>query len=166
MKDAIWDREPDTRDKLLAKAQKHRIKELPEEFDKCPVKALSHYVTKNWRRMKSAQRKAEGLPFVSARAEAQVRDRSKKRFNVAGAWKLDNLEPKATLRAIIHEGDWENFKRSELTAEQSSFAQALQARLQKAVTEGRLGPGVIPDIESPTPASAQADRDLPQVHAG
>jgi len=74
---AIRNREPDTRDKLLAEAQKHRIKELPEELDKCPVKALSHDVTK-----------------------------------------------------------------------------------------GRLGPGVNPDIESPTPASAQADGDLPQVHAG
>jgi len=166
MKDAIWDREANTRDKLLEKARKHRIKELPSELEKCPVKALSHYVTKNWRRMKSAQRKAEGLPFVSARAEAQVRDRSKRRFNVAGAWKLDNLEPKATLRAIIHEGDWERFKRSELQAEQSGFAKALQARLQKAVTEGRLGPSVMSDIESPTPASTQADGDLPQAHAG
>ena len=116
--------------------------------------------------MKSAQRKAEGLPFVSARAEAQVRDRSKKRFNVAGAWKLDNLEPKATLRAIIHEGDWEHFKRCELASEQSCFAQALQTRLQQAVTEGRLGPGVVVDIERPRPAAAQADRNLPQAHAG
>ena len=166
MKNAIWDREPDTRDKLLAKARRHRLKELPAEVDKCPVKTLSHYVTNNWHRMKSAQRKAEGLPFVSARAEAQVRDRSKKRFNVAGAWKLENLEPKATLRAIIHEGDWEGFKRSQLAAEQSSFAQALQARLKKSVIEGRLGPGVISDVEAPMPASAQADRDLPQAHAG
>jgi hypothetical protein len=143
---------------------------LPAAFDeafvKCPVKTLAHYVTNNWHRMKSAQRKAEGLPFVSARAEAQVRERSKKRFNVAGAWKLENLEPKATLRAIIHEGDWESFKRSQLAAEQSSFAQALQARLKKSVIEGRLGPGVISDVEAPMPASAQADRDLPQAHAG
>jgi len=123
-------------------------------------------VTKNWHRMKSAQRKAEGLPFVSARAEAQVRDRSKKRFNVAGAWKLENLEPKATLRAIIHEGDWENFKRSELAHEQSRFAQALQTRLQQAVDEGRLGPDVMSDTERPRPASAQADNDQSQVCAG
>lgn len=155
MKNAIWDREPDTRDKLLTKARKHRLKELPAEVDKCPVKSLSRYVTNNWHRMKSAQRKAEGLPFVSARAEAQVRERSKKRFNVAGAWKLENLEPKATLRAIIHEGDWESFKRSQLAAEKSSFAQALQARLKKSVIEGRLSPGVISDVEAPMPASAQ-----------
>ena len=100
------------------------------------------------------------------RAEAQVRDRSQKRFNVAGAWKIDNLEPKATLRAIIHEGDWEYFKRSELAAEQCSFAQALQTRLQQAVTEGRLGSNAMADIESPRPAAAQADRNLPQAHTG
>ncbi len=116
--------------------------------------------------MHSAQRKAEGLPFVSARAEAQVRDRSKKRFNVAGAWRLENLEPKATLRAIIHEGDREQFKRSELASEQSSFTKDLQARLQQAVTEGRLGPDAMADIEHPRPAAAQADRNLPQAHTG
>ncbi len=167
MKDAIWGREPDTKDKLLAKAHKHRLKDLPTDLDnKCPVRALSHYVKHNWHRMHSAQRKAEGLPFVSARAEAQVRDRSKKRFNVAGAWKLDNLEPKATLRAIIHEGDWEHFKRSELASEQSCFAQALQTRLQQAMTEGRLDPDAMADIERPRPAAAQADRNLPQAHTG
>jgi len=184
------------------------------------VKALAHYVTHNWNRMKSAQRKAEGLPFVSARAEAQVRDRSKKRFNVAGAWRLvpwiregfrksrgnlvrwqgakrantwmystdeqrrqrakgpansgriygfrglANLEPKATLRAIIHEGDWENFKYSELAHEQSHFAQALQTRLKQAVDEGRLGPGVFSDTDSPQPASEQADNGQSQACAG
>ena len=104
MKNAIWDREPDTRDWLLAKARKHR--------------------------------------------------------------QLDNLEPKATLRAIIHEGDWDRFQRSELAAEQSSFAKALQARLHKAVTEGRLGHGVMPAIESAMPASAKPDTDLPQVQVG
>jgi len=82
-----------------------------------------------------------------------------------GAWKLDNLEPKATLRAIIHEGDWEYFKRSELASElaseQSCFAQALQTRLQQAMTEGRLDPDAMADIERPRPAAAQADRNLP-----
>lgn len=139
MKDAIWDRDVAARDKLLAKARKRRLAQLPAELDdKCPVNALKHYVTKNWHRMKSAQRKAEGLPFVSARAEAQVRDRSKKRFNVAGAWKLENLEPKATLRAIIHEGDWESFKRTELEREQDRFVRELRSRLQGAVEQGRL----------------------------
>lgn len=144
MKDALWNREAEKRDALLCTAQKHRVKALPEELGgKCPVKALGHYVTTNWHRMRFAQRKAEGLPFVSARAEAQVRDRSKKRFHVAGAWKHENLEPKATLRAILQEGDWERFKHTELEREQSRFARDLRARLQKAVAEGRLaaGPG-------------------------
>jgi len=65
------------------------------------------------------------------------------------------------LRAIIHEGDWEHFKRSELASEQSCFAQALQTRLQQAMTEGHLGPDAMADIERPRPAAAQADRNLP-----
>ncbi len=42
LKDAIWDREPDTRDKLSAKAHKHRLKDLPTDLDnKCPCPCLS-----------------------------------------------------------------------------------------------------------------------------
>jgi len=156
MKDAIWDRERGTRDTLLKKAHRYRLQKLPAELDKCPVQALDHYVTKNWQRMKSAERKAEGLPFVSARAEAQVRDRSKRRFSVAGAWNLENLEPKATLRAIIQEGDFEHFKHTQLEVERNHFERALQARLQQAVAEGRLDPSVSAYRQRPAEASDDA----------
>ena len=66
----------------------------------------------------------------------------------------------------ICEGDWENFKHSELAHEQSHFAQAPKTRLQQAVDEGHLGPGVISDTDSPRPASAQADNDQSQACAG
>jgi DNA-directed RNA polymerase subunit RPC12/RpoP len=158
MKAALWDRDAVARDKLLAEAQRHRLNALPKELDgKSPVKALSHYVKNNWHRMHAKERKAEGLPFVSARAEAQVRDRSKKRFNVAGVWKLSNLEPKATLRTIIHEGEWDSFKRAELEREQSRFAEALSARLQQAVHTGRLDSESLPGADQPQPASDHAD---------
>jgi hypothetical protein len=41
-----------------------------------------------------------------AGAEAQVLDRTKARFSGAGTWLTENLEGKATLRAIIADGRW------------------------------------------------------------
>lgn len=92
---------------------------MPATVDKCPVAALATYLSNNWKHMRHAKTKAAGLPIVSARAEAQVRDRTKDRFSVPGAWRLENLEPKATLRAIIAEGNWHSFRTALLRAHQS-----------------------------------------------
>ena len=77
IKDAIWNRDQAQRDLLLAQARAHRVKILPRELDKCPVAALQTYLTNNWKHMRFTELKALGLPFVSARAEAQVRVRTK-----------------------------------------------------------------------------------------
>ena len=65
----------------------------------------------NWHRMHAAHFKAMEVDWVSARAEAQVRERTRRRFEGPGAWSSQkNLEGKATLRAIIDEGSWEPFR--------------------------------------------------------
>jgi hypothetical protein len=121
MRDAIWKRDARRRDALFKKAAEHRVAEL----------------------------KARGVDFVSARAEAQVRDRTKARFCVPGAWRVENLEPKATLRAIIADGRWVSFRRAWLANRRATFASQLEKRLMQAVTEGRL-----------TPAAANAFRGV------
>jgi len=138
MKTAIWNRDLVQRDVLLAQARAHRVKVLPRELEKCPVAALQTYLTNNWKHMRFAELKALGLPFVSARAEAQVRVRTKDRFCVAGAWRLENIEPKATLRSIIADGRWAAFRAHVLEQHRSHFEQGLLARLSIAVREGRL----------------------------
>ncbi len=75
------------------------------------------------------------------RAEAQVRDRTKSRFSVPGAWREENLEPKATLRSIIAEGRLERFRQHYLERRNARFAQGLQERLEEAHSQGRLQPG-------------------------
>jgi hypothetical protein len=111
MRDAIWQRDTGKRDALLSQARQHRVAKLPEHLqDKCPLHALKHYVVNNWHRMQAARLKEMGVDFVSARAEAQVRDRTKQRFSVPGAWRQQNIEGKATLRAVIAEGSWQNFR--------------------------------------------------------
>jgi hypothetical protein len=138
MKDALWQRDRRRADELVAQAKRHRTKRLPSHLEKCPVAALKTYMTNNWRYFRFAQFKEAGLPTVSARAEAQVRERTKDRYAVAGAWRLENLEGKATLRAIVAEGSWPQFRAHLLEKSRTNFERALRQRIQDAIAQGRL----------------------------
>jgi hypothetical protein len=138
MVEAIWKRDEGSRDRLLHQAYEHRADELPEWLERCPVHALDSYVCNNWERMNAAQFKHMDVDFVSARAEAQVRERTKRRFGVPGAWRQENLEGKATLRAIIDEGSWERFRQWCRERSMNLFQQQLVERLEQAMGEGRI----------------------------
>jgi hypothetical protein len=99
---ALWQRDERRRDRLLAKAEPHRVARLPAHLERCPLATLRTYLTNNWQYLQSARLKALGVEFVSARAEAQVRDRTKARFSVPGAWRVENLEPKASRAGPCH----------------------------------------------------------------
>ena len=120
--------------------------ESPSHLSKCPVEALATYLTNNWPHMRSKELKAAGLEFVSARAEAQVRDRTRDRFAVAGAWCEENIEPKATLRAIIAEGRWEAFRQDYLQHCQTQFQRQLTERLEQAVGQGGLSRETVAEL--------------------
>jgi hypothetical protein len=143
MKEAIWKRDVGTKEFLLTTAFQHRLPTLPPGYEKCPVDALQTYLRNNWAHMLHGFAKANKLPLVSARAECQVRERTKRRFAVPGAWLVENLEPKATLRAIIDADEWGTFRQHLLTRRNDSFTSALVARLQGAVAEGRVHPDVL-----------------------
>jgi len=138
MRSAIWERDEKKRDELLREAERSRVRRLPEGVEKCPVKALRSYLTNNWAHMEFARLEREGLPFVSARAESQVRDLTKDRFCVAGAWREENLEPKAVLRTIIAEGRWGVFRKELIRKSKTIFERELRGRLERALSEGRL----------------------------
>jgi hypothetical protein len=139
LKEAIWSRDAQRREELCEQARCHRVAQLPAVgYEKCPVSALTTYLRNNWRYMHFADKKAQGLPIVSARAEAQVRDRTKDRFCVAGAWAEQNLESKATLRSIIFDGRWESLCSNVLQRSVTEFQRDLMARLQQAVQQGKL----------------------------
>jgi hypothetical protein len=150
MKDAIWKRAKPKVDRLIQRAKKTRVEELPSSMEKCPVEALKTYLTNNWERLHAAEFKDRGLDYVSARAEAQVRDRTKARFDGPGAWKEDNLEGKATLRAIIAEGKWEVFRQHYLKLNHTQFHEELTHRIQTAIHEGRLNEASLTQLASPT----------------
>ena len=140
MRDAIWERDERRRDALLKKAVEHRVPTLPTHLERCPVATLQTYLTNNWEYLRSAEFKALGVDYVSARAEAQVRDRTKGRFVVPGAWCVENLEPKATLRAIVADGRWEDFRAAYLEHREQRFAHDLAQRLDETLANGVLDP--------------------------
>jgi len=137
-RDALWERNERERDRLLRRAQKHRVDKLPAHMEKCPVAALKTYLINNWDHLRSAELKARGLEYVSARAEAQVRVRIHGRYAVPGSWLSENLEGKATLRAIIDEGRWSEFRADYLQRAAQTFEERLAARLAAALADGRL----------------------------
>jgi hypothetical protein len=156
MRDAIWNRDEHRRDELLEQAAQHRVAVLPESLSRCPVHALTNYVTHNWHRMNAAMLKGMDLDYVSARAEAQVRDRTRGRFGVAGVWLVENIEGKATLRAIIAEGSWQRFRLWYLARNQTLFQRKLRERLEQAVAQNRLSAKQVETmLEAPAVARCQ-----------
>jgi hypothetical protein len=138
MKDALWNRERARADELIVQARDRRVAELPTQLQKCPVATLATYVDNNWERLHAKAFKELKLDYVSARAESQVRDRTKGRYAVPGAWNQNNLEGKATLRAIIADGRWPSFREHYLRIRHDDFNRNLALRLRTAVAEGRL----------------------------
>jgi hypothetical protein len=138
VKEALWQRKRRRFNDLLRKAKSHRCAELPAGVEKCPLQALQTYGRNNWDRFWAAEYKEAGLDFVSARAEAHVRERTKGRFDIPGAWRTENLEPKAIVRSIIAEGRWQRFALDYLRRRATTAATTLRKRLSEAVEEGRL----------------------------
>ena len=143
MKDALWDRDRKKTDRLIASARERRVSDLPPHLEKCPVETLATYVTNNWERLLAKDFKEKGLDWVSARAESMVRDQIKSRYAVPGAWNEQNLEGKATLRAIIADGRWPAFRAYYVRACRQRFARDLERRLRDAVAEGRIHSDVL-----------------------
>ena len=153
MKGALWERERNKADRLIASARERRVSDLPPHLEKCPVETLATYVANNWERLLSKDFEEKGLDWVSARAESMVRDQIKSRYAVPGAWNEQNLEGKATLRAIIADGRWPKFRTYYLRVCGQDFAQGLDRRLRAAVADGRIRSDVLANFGLRTASS-------------
>jgi len=161
MLDALWHRCKSMCEHLLAEAYGYRVHPLPKEVEKCPLHALQTYIGNNWEHFRFKQMKDEGWPFISARAENQVRERIRKRFGGPGTWKVENLEPKAILLLIIDEGSWGQFCGWLHLRRSTEYRRQLFSRLQKAVQQGRLSSAVLSMAYEPLgpPSSEEKRRD-------
>jgi len=138
VEDALWNRHREMVDYLLSGAFGHLPSPLPDNIDKCPLHALHTYVNNNWNSLWSKRMRDEGLPYISARAESQVRDRTRARFGGAGTWHEENLAPKATLLSIILEGAWEKFAQWYRTNRAAEFHDNYISRWHQAFNERRV----------------------------
>ena len=138
VKDALWHRHREMVDLLLSRAFGHLPHPVPGDHDKCPVHALHTYVNNNWASFRSKQMKGEGLPYGRARAESQVRDRTRARFGGPGTWLEENLEPKATMLAIIMEGSWTQFEQWVHRKREAEFRTDFTDRWRQARLQGRV----------------------------
>lgn len=159
---AIWQCDESLREEALGEAEAHRDAKKSATFERCPVHALSTYLENNWERMRFAEMEGRDLPIVSARAESQVRDRTKDRFSVAGAWKLENIEGKATLRTILGEDNWDEFTAWYRKKYRDEFREALSYRLEKAVEEKRLSRTAAEQLLDPSVTVADVLTPFPQ----
>lgn len=157
MKDALWNRDRKKVDRLIASARDRRVPDLPDYLDKCPVESLATYTENNWDRLLAKEFKGRELDYVSARAESMVRDQIKSRYAVPGTWRGENLEGKATLRAIIADGRWPAFRAYYLRARRRAFQAGLEQRLTEAVAQGRLRSDALADF------TANTDRQEPRA---
>ncbi len=138
MREACWNRDERERERLLRRARKYRVEQLPPHMQKCPVATLATYLRNNWDHIRSAELKERDLDFVSSRAEAHVRVRTHGRHAGPGAWNSENLEGKAVLRSIIDEGHWLDFRADYLRRAATTFEAKLASRLETARNQGRV----------------------------
>ena len=137
MHDALWHRHKSMCDHSLSQAFGHLKLPMSEGTEKCPLHALQTYINNNWKYFRSKQMRAEGLTFISARAENQVRERIRKRFGGPGTWLEENIGPKATLMAIIDEGSFTEFTEWLHRKRANEYRKHLLDRLENAVRQNQ-----------------------------
>lgn len=77
--------------------------------DECAVKAAIRYLTRNGKFMDYPSFIAEGLPIGSGEVEGRIRHIVRRRLDVPGDWREDNLALLTALLTIRHSGWWDDF---------------------------------------------------------
>ena len=100
------------REAILADLRSHRCtgRACPTtDKDECVVKAAHRYLTRNGRHMDYPSFIAEGLPIGSGEVEGRIRHIVRRRLDVPGDWREDNLALLTALLTIRHSGWWDDF---------------------------------------------------------
>lgn len=100
------------REAIIADLRVHRCtgRSCPKnDKDECVVTAATRYLTRNGQHMDYPRFIAEGLPIGSGEVEGRVRHIVRRRLDVPGDWREDNLALLTALLTIRHSGWWEDF---------------------------------------------------------
>lgn len=100
------------RQSILADLRKHSCKREPcpkTDQDECAVAAAIRYLTRNGKHMDYPRFIAEDLPIGSGEVEGRIRHIVRRRLDVPGDWREDNLALLTALLTIRHSGWWNEF---------------------------------------------------------
>ena len=100
------------RQSILADLRKHACKRGPcprTDQDECTVAAAIRYLTRNGKHMDYPRFIAEELPIGSGEVEGRIRHIVRRRLDVPGDWREDNLVLLTALLTIRHSGWWDDF---------------------------------------------------------
>ncbi len=100
------------RPSILAELRKHQCKAglcPTTDGDECAVVAAKRYLTRNGEHMDYPRFLAEGLPIGSGEVEGRIRHIVRRRLDVPGDWREDNLSLITALITIRQSGWWDDF---------------------------------------------------------
>ncbi len=100
------------RPSILADLRKHDCKERrcrQTDKDECAVVVARRYLTLNGKHMDYPRFIAEGLPIGSGEVEGRIRHIVRRRLDVPGDWREDNLALINALTTIRESGWWDDF---------------------------------------------------------
>ncbi len=100
------------RPSILADLRKHKCEAgacHKTDKDECAVVAAKRYLTRNGEHMDYPRFIAEGLPIGSGEVEGRIRHIVRRRLDVPGDWREDNLALITALITIRQSGWWDDF---------------------------------------------------------
>lgn len=100
------------RELIIADLREHRCKSetCPKtDKDECAVVAAIRYLTRNASYMDYQRFIADGLPIGSGEVEGRIRHIVRRRLDLPGDWREDNLALLTALLTIRHSGWWDDF---------------------------------------------------------
>jgi hypothetical protein len=117
------------REGIVADLRGHRCgcgKGCPKtDKDECVVVAATRYLTRNAAYMDYPRFIAEGLPIGSGEVEGRIRHIVRRRLDVPGDWREDNLALLTALLTIRHSGWWDDFWEWQDERDRKRFRQRL-----------------------------------------
>lgn len=97
---------------ILADLRKHSCKSgrcIKTDQNECTVAAATRYLTRNGQHMDYPRFIAEGLPIGSGPVEGRIRHSVRRRLDVPGDWREENLVLLTALLTIRDSGWWHDF---------------------------------------------------------
>ena len=113
---------------ILADLREHECKagRCPQtDKDECAVVAARRYLTRNGKYMDYPRFIAEGLPIGSGEVEGRIRHIVRRRLDVPGDWREDNLALITALITIRQSGWWDDFWEWQDERDKKRFRQRL-----------------------------------------